>query len=64
MGKTYRKDKEGNKFIEGNPLKDTNVNYRCRCEYCTGVTRNQRTKKILSREKKLQLKNCGKNENK
>jgi len=56
MSRTYRKDKEGNKFKEGNPLKSTDIKYRCRCEWGTGTAKHAIEGKIVEKELKLQLK--------
>lgn len=55
MSRTYRKD-EGHCFIEGNPLKNKNVNHHCRCEYCTGIRKKEIREKIINKETKKQIK--------
>lgn len=50
MSRTLRKDKKGNVFKEGNPLKDLNVRYKCRCEYCTNEDRRKIRNKVSKRE--------------
>ena len=55
MSRTYRKDKEGNKFPEGNPLRDSDVNYRCRCEWCTGIETKLLISKISYKEMRKQV---------
>lgn len=54
MGKTRRKDKEGNVFFDGRPTKA--INHRCRCEECTGVSKNNRLSTILNKELTKELK--------
>ena len=53
MSRTKRKDKEGNVFWDGNPLKDSNINYRCRCSWCTGIDRRHLQAKIADKEIKI-----------
>lgn len=56
MSRTYRKDREGNCFQEGNPLQSRKIIYNCRCEYCTGVKRKELENKIVDRNMKKQIK--------
>lgn len=54
MSNTYRKDRNGNTFKES--LKKREAHYKCRCEYCTGASKNLTCDKILEKELKKQLK--------
>lgn len=54
MSNTYRKDRTGKKFKES--LKKRNAIYKCRCEYCTGVSKNLMCEKIAKKELKQQIK--------
>lgn len=53
MSRTYRKD-EYIKFQEGNP-KGLNINYRCRCEWCT-TNKKDLEEKIADKIMKQQIK--------
>lgn len=57
MSRTIRKDKEGNKFPEGNPLKDHTINYRCRCDWCTSQEKRRLEEKIADREMNREIQN-------
>ena len=52
MSRTYRKD-EWVKFQEGNPKK-LDINYRCRCNWCT-TDKKDTVEKIADKEMKRQL---------
>lgn len=54
MSNTYRKDKNGKTHKES--LKKRECRYNCRCEYCTGVSKNLTSEKIAEKELKEQLK--------
>ena len=53
MGKTIRKDRNGKTFKES--LKKRNSRYKCRCEYCSGVSLNKTKEKIASKELEQEL---------
>jgi len=55
MSNTYRKDRNGKKYKES--LKKKEARYKCRCEYCTGVSKNLICEKIAEKELKRQIKN-------
>jgi hypothetical protein len=55
MGKTTRKDKNGRTFKES--LKKRHSRYKCRCEYCSGVSLNRMKEKIAEKELKINLEN-------
>ena len=54
MSNTYRKDRNGKKYKES--LKKKEAHYKCRCEYCTGVSKNLICEKIADEELKRQIK--------
>jgi hypothetical protein len=54
MSNTLRKDKNGKVFKES--IKKHNGRTRCRCEYCSGVDRNELFDKISEKEIKEQIK--------
>ena len=54
MARTIRKDKNGKIYKES--LKKKEARYKCRCEYCTGVDKNNLCEKIADKELKEQLK--------
>lgn len=56
MSRTYRKDRNGKCFEEGNPLDKRKVRYSCRCEYCTGVEKKELENKIVDRDMNKQIK--------
>jgi len=53
MGKTTRKDRNGRTFKES--LKKRYSRYKCRCEYCSGVSLNRTREKIAEKELKEEL---------
>lgn len=55
MSNTYRKDKNGKKHKES--LMKKEAYYRCRCEYCTGVSKNLICEKIAEKELEEEIKN-------
>lgn len=55
MSRTIRRDRNGKRYKES--LKKKEAQYKCRCEYCTGVDRNNLCEKIADKELKEQLKN-------
>ena len=58
MSRTIRKDKEGNKFPDGR-ASYPEINYRCRCSWCTGIDKQALECKIAKRELKQELKDIG-----
>ena len=54
MARTIRKDRNGKKYKES--LKKKEARYKCRCEYCTGVSKNLICEKIADEELKRQIK--------
>ena len=54
MSNTYRKDRNGRRYKES--LKKKEARYKCRCEYCTGVSKNLICEKIADKELKNQIK--------
>ena len=54
MGNTLRRDRTGKRYKES--LKKKEARYKCRCEYCTGVDKNNLCEKIAEKELKEQLK--------
>ena len=54
MSRTIRKDRNGKRYKES--LKKKEARYKCRCEYCTGVSKNLICEKIAEKELKEQLK--------
>ena len=54
MARTIRKDKNGKRYKES--LKKKEARYKCRCEYCTGVSKNLICEKIADEELKRQIK--------
>lgn len=54
MARTIRKDRNGKKHKES--LKKKEARYKCRCEYCTGVSKNLICEKIAEKELKRQIK--------
>lgn len=55
MARTIRKDRNGKRYKES--LKKKEARYKCRCEYCTGVSKNLICEKIADEELKRQIKN-------
>ena len=55
MSNTYRKDRNDKKYKES--LKKKEARYKCRCEYCTGVSKNLICEKIAEKELKRQINN-------
>ena len=53
MSRTYRK-KEWVTYPDGKPTKD--VEYKCRCESCTGIVRRKIKSKIVDKEMLKELK--------
>ena len=53
MSNTYRKDRNDKKYKES--LKKKEARYKCRCEYCTGVSKNLICEKIAEKELKKQI---------
>ena len=53
MSRTIRKDRNGKKYKES--LKKKEARYKCRCEYCTGVSKNLICEKIAEKELKKQI---------
>ena len=51
MSRTIRKDKNGKSYKES--LKKKEARYKCRCEYCTGVDKNNLCEKIAEKELKI-----------
>ena len=54
MARTIRRDRTGKKYKES--LKKKEARYKCRCEYCTGVSKNLICEKIAEKELKRQIK--------
>ncbi len=54
MANTLRRDKAGKRYKES--LKKKEARYKCRCEYCTGVDKNNLCEKIAEKELKEELK--------
>ena len=54
MSRTIRKDRNGKRYKES--LKKKEAQYKCRCEYCTGVSKNLICEKIAKKELKNQIK--------
>ena len=54
MARTIRRDRTGKRYKES--LKKKEARYKCRCEYCTGVDKNNLCEKIAEKELKEQLK--------
>ena len=54
MSRTRRRDRLGKRYKES--LKKKEARYKCRCEYCTGVDKNNLCEKIAEKELKEQLK--------
>lgn len=54
MSRTIRRDRNGKRYKES--LKKKEARYKCRCEYCTGVDKNNLCEKIAEKELKEQLK--------
>lgn len=54
MSRTIRRDRNGKRYKES--LKKKEARYKCRCEYCTGVDKNNLCEKIADKESKEQLK--------
>ena len=54
MANTLRRDRTGKRYKES--LKKKEARYKCRCEYCTGVDKNNLCEKIAEKELKEQLK--------
>ena len=55
MARTIRKDRNGKRYKES--LKKKEARYKCRCEYCTGVSKNLICEKIADEELKRQINN-------
>ena len=53
MARTIRKDKNGKRYKES--LKKKEARYKCRCEYCTGVSKNLICEKTAEKELKRQI---------
>ena len=53
MSNTYRKGRDGKTYKES--LKKKEARYRCRCEYCSGVSKNLVCEKILDKEMKEEI---------
>ena len=53
MSRTTRRDRTGKKHKES--LKKKEAHYKCRCEYCTGVSKNLICEKIAEKELKRQI---------
>ena len=54
MARTIRRDRTGKRYKES--LKKKEARYKCRCEYCTGVSKNLICEKIAKKELKRQIK--------
>ena len=61
MSDTFRTDRDGNKRKEG--LHKKQKTHICRCEYCTGVTKNYICEKIAEKELKTTMTELEKFEN-
>lgn len=57
MSRTIRKDRNGKRYKES--LKKKEARYKCRCEYCTGVSKNLICEKIAEKELRTELKKDG-----
>ena len=57
MERTIRKDRNGKKYKES--LKKKEARYKCRCEYCSRVSKNLTCEKIAKKELKTELKSDG-----
>ena len=55
VARTIRKDRNGKRYKES--LKKKEARYKCRCEYCTGVSKNLICEKIADEELKRQINN-------
>ena len=55
MANTLRRDNTGKRYKES--LKKKEARYKCRCEYCTGVSKNLICEKIAEKELKRQMNN-------
>ena len=55
VARTIRKDGNGKRYKES--LKKKEARYKCRCEYCTGVSKNLICEKIADEELKRQINN-------
>ena len=55
MANTLRRDRTGKRYKES--LKKKEARYKCRCEYCTGVSKNLICEKIADEELKRQINN-------
>ena len=55
MSRTIRRDRTGKRYKES--LKKKEARYKCRCEYCTGVSKNLICEKIAEKELKRQMNN-------
>ena len=55
MSRTIRRDRLGKRYKES--LKKKEARYKCRCEYCTGVSKNLICEKIAEKELKRQMNN-------
>ena len=53
MSRTIRKDRNGKRYKES--LKKKEARYRCRCEYCSGVSKNLVCEKIAEKEMKEEI---------
>ena len=54
MSRTIRRDRTGKRYKES--LKKKEARYKCRCGYCTGVSKNLICEKIAEKELKRQIK--------
>ena len=54
MSRTIRKDRNDKRYKES--LKKKETRYKCRCGYCTGVSKNLICEKIAEKELKRQIK--------
>ena len=50
MSRTYRKSREGKKYLEGNPLKDHSLRFVCHCDWCTSQKKRKLEKKIANKD--------------
>ena len=48
MSRTYKKDRNGIRYKEGQY--NSRIRYRCRCNYCTSNEKKRREEKILDKE--------------
>jgi hypothetical protein len=55
MSNTYRRDRKGKTFKESLKKKDTNAHFKCRCDYCTGVSKEKLIHKITEKELKEEV---------